>query len=635
MQEKLKVLVVDDEPDNLDLLYRTFRRDFKVFKADSGVEALAILEAQGEMAVIISDQRMPKMNGTEFLGHTVEQYPDTIRIVLTGYTDVEDLVSAINAGKVFKYITKPWKPQALKEIIVQAAQTYTAVKRRTLALSRALRQESLSNSITAAVRSSLDYNSTLQSVVSALGQAAAADFAVIYPTGQASWQPRQNELNPFTYSHSADAKAFLDCCMKSSSACAKSGQPLCILHSDPSLEPVDNLEPLDDRETNETRTDSTGFNIFSKTLKIEDKTVIRIVVPFLDKGSLLAKVCLYKVEESQESQWACEAIEMLTHIADQVALAISHAKLYQQIQQQSIKMQAELEVARQIQSNLLHQSWPETPGLKIQARCQPAREVGGDFFEVFVHPQGDVWLAVGDVSGKGVPAALFMSSAISVLRRELAQEKSPAPEQVMRSLNHSLASDLVSSNCFITMALIRYSQETGKLTYANAGHVYPVVWAHQKMVAQRETHKSIDQTDFHEIIPTYLDVRGVPLGILPVWQADSGEIELSIGDVVLLTTDGIIEASISDDSTAVLDSALDAGSSSSHTSKPGQSSMLNRSMSNRSMSNRSMLNQEGLWEFLQKQPAELDLDRLLSYINHTEEEQEDDQTLLSLEVTPC
>ncbi|MEL7226555.1 MAG: response regulator, partial [Cyanobacteria bacterium J06576_12] len=152
MEEKLKLLVVDDEPDNLDLLYRTFRRDFRVFKAKSGAEALEILDTQGEMAIIISDQRMPKMNGTEFLSRTVERFPDTIRMVLTGYTDVEDLVSAINSGKVFKYITKPWNPKKLREVIVQAAETYRVIKKRTLALSRALSQESVSNNIMAAVR---------------------------------------------------------------------------------------------------------------------------------------------------------------------------------------------------------------------------------------------------------------------------------------------------------------------------------------------------------------------------------------------------------------------------------------------------------------------------------------------------
>lgn len=104
---KLRLMVVDDEPDNLDLLYRTFRRDFQVYKASNALTALEILDKEGEMAVIISDQRMPDMNGTELLSRTVERFPDTIRILLTGFTDVEDLVEAINSGQVFKYITKP------------------------------------------------------------------------------------------------------------------------------------------------------------------------------------------------------------------------------------------------------------------------------------------------------------------------------------------------------------------------------------------------------------------------------------------------------------------------------------------------------------------------------------------------
>ena len=558
MEEKLKLLVVDDEPDNLDLLYRTFRRQYHVFKASSGAEALALLEEEGEMAIIISDQRMPKMNGTEFLSHTVERFPDTIRMVLTGYTDVEDLVSAINSGKVFKYITKPWNPKKLKEIVAQAAETYGVIKQRTRDLSRALRQESLSNSIVTAVRGSLDYISTLQTVVSALGQSSDSDLAVLYPEEKFSLEGEVQS--------SLIYRGLSDC------------QAISILEKSLTTLP-DSLISL---------------SITADEVVIADHTVTRIVVPFVEQGKAIATTCLYKVHASQ--RWAKDTVELLENVLEQVALAISHAKLYQQIHHQSLKMRAELEVARQIQSNLLHQSWPQTPGIKIQARCQPAREVGGDFFEVFIHPQGDIWLAVGDVSGKGVPAALFMASAISVLRRELAQEKSPEPDRVMQNLNHSLASDLMSNNCFITMALIRYSEATGDLVYANAGHVYPVVWPHQDMVERREKTQSTE-----EIEPHYLDVRGVPLGILPTWQAAAGELKISSGDVVLLTSDGITEATVA----------------------------------NHANGSCSMLNQEGLWNFIQQQPAELDLDDLLAYIHLPEGEQEDDQTILSLEVTSC
>ena len=150
--DKLKLMVVDDEQDNLDLLYRTFRRNFQVYRANHALSALEILDKEGEMAVIISDQRMPEMNGTEFLSRTVERFPDTIRILLTGFTDVEDLVEAINSGQVFKYITKPWSPERLRVLVEQAADAYRLVKKRTQELRRALRRESLFNAVTTAIR---------------------------------------------------------------------------------------------------------------------------------------------------------------------------------------------------------------------------------------------------------------------------------------------------------------------------------------------------------------------------------------------------------------------------------------------------------------------------------------------------
>ena len=89
-----KILVVDDEPDNLDLLDRVLSPTYEVLRASSGQEALQILAQAQDVAVIVSDQRMPKMTGTEFLSLTAMQYPDMIRILVTAYTDVDDLVEA-------------------------------------------------------------------------------------------------------------------------------------------------------------------------------------------------------------------------------------------------------------------------------------------------------------------------------------------------------------------------------------------------------------------------------------------------------------------------------------------------------------------------------------------------------------
>ncbi|QLE54703.1 response regulator [Nostoc sp. TCL26-01] len=177
--KKLKILVVDDERDNLDLLYRTFRRDFHVLKADSGVNALEILAAEGEVAVIISDQRMPEMKGTEFLSKTVPQFPDTVRIILTGFTDIEDLVEAINAGQVYKYITKPWDPGELKAVVQRAAETYDILKQRTEELRRANAQMSLLTVLVQVTQASQSLESILTPIATAFSESFAADTCIL------------------------------------------------------------------------------------------------------------------------------------------------------------------------------------------------------------------------------------------------------------------------------------------------------------------------------------------------------------------------------------------------------------------------------------------------------------------------
>ncbi len=177
--KKAKMLVVDDEPDNLDLLYRTFRRDFQVLKAESGVRALEMLAAEGEVAVIISDQRMPEMKGTEFLSRTVPQFPDTMRIILTGFTDVEDLVEAINSGQVYKYITKPWDPNELKAVVQRAAETYELLKQRTEELRRSQAQMALLSTIVHTAQASASLEASLKPIAVAFGKNFQADGSLL------------------------------------------------------------------------------------------------------------------------------------------------------------------------------------------------------------------------------------------------------------------------------------------------------------------------------------------------------------------------------------------------------------------------------------------------------------------------
>lgn len=176
---KPKMLVVDDEPDNLDLLYRTFRRDFQVLRAESGVAALEILAQEGEVAVIISDQRMSEMKGTEFLSRTVPQFPDTMRIILTGFTDVEDLVDAINSGQVYKYITKPWDPNELKAVVQRAAETYDQFKQRSDELRRAQKQTTLLSTIVQLTQQNRGAEACLQPLAQTFAETFETDLCVL------------------------------------------------------------------------------------------------------------------------------------------------------------------------------------------------------------------------------------------------------------------------------------------------------------------------------------------------------------------------------------------------------------------------------------------------------------------------
>lgn len=122
-----KLLVVDDEPVNLRLVERLFRRTYDVVTANSGKEGLEVL-GQHDIALIISDQRMPEMTGIEFLKHAAETRRHTVRIILTGYTDIGALVEAINSGVVYKYVSKPWLNEDLIQTVKRGLEVYESNK---------------------------------------------------------------------------------------------------------------------------------------------------------------------------------------------------------------------------------------------------------------------------------------------------------------------------------------------------------------------------------------------------------------------------------------------------------------------------------------------------------------------------
>src|SRR5687768_3394620 len=120
---KHPVLVVDDESDNLDAFRFNFGRSFKLLLAGSGEEALAHARAE-DVAVIVTDQRMPKMTGLDLLKAARDIRPDAVGIIVTAFTDVDVLIEAINLGRIYRYVTKPWDSKELRGILVQAIERF-------------------------------------------------------------------------------------------------------------------------------------------------------------------------------------------------------------------------------------------------------------------------------------------------------------------------------------------------------------------------------------------------------------------------------------------------------------------------------------------------------------------------------
>jgi serine phosphatase RsbU (regulator of sigma subunit)/predicted ester cyclase len=186
------------------------------------------------------------------------------------------------------------------------------------------------------------------------------------------------------------------------------------------------------------------------------------------------------------------------------------------------RFEQELLVARRIQHALLPKAVPELEGWEILPHYQPAREVGGDFYDFPPVADGRVGLVIGDVSGKGIPAAVLMASTQSVLRA-ISQRGDSLPDQVLTEANEVLCT-YIPPNMFVTCFYAILDPESGHLSYANAGHTLPFCKRHNE-----------DQAD-------ELRARGMPLDLIPGMSYERQETSLVPRDAVLFCTDGLVEA---------------------------------------------------------------------------------------------
>lgn len=321
---KPPLLVVDDEPANLQKLRRTFIQDFEVVAARTGEEAIRLLQDRTYRA-IITDQRMPGLSGVDLLRESLHHSPKAVRIILTGYTDVEDLMGAINEGHVHRYITKPWDPFSLRRTVLQ------------------------------------------------------------------------------------------------------------------------DIEHWD--------------------LKREN--------------------------------------EFLNH---------------------------QLEIAAEVQQMLFPRALPSVPRLDYAGVCRPARTIGGDYYDFLQLQEGRFALAVGDISGKGLSAALLMANLQGLLR-SLAPVHGHAVDDLAAALNRHLCESSDGSK-FATLFCGVFDSGSGRMEYFSAGHCPALLFKDGAPSPAEPSRSTVE----------WLNPTGTVLGLFPEAVFSQGQVQLAAGDLLLLYTDGVVEA---------------------------------------------------------------------------------------------
>jgi len=252
----------------------------------------------------------------------------------------------------------------------------------------------------------------------------------------------------------------------------------------------------------------------------EQDTRSEIDIPLKIRGELIG---IFNVQHTEINAFLPERIRLLEALAGHVATAIANARMFQRERLEKDRMTKELDEARGIQFGLFPGNCPDIPGFAITGVCQPCREVGGDWYDYVSLPDGRLGVVLADVAGKGMAAALLMSSTRSILRLHAMQGLSPG--ETLSKVNNILLTDFPSAR-FVTLVYAVVDPSAGKLTFANAGHLYPLL-VDSKGAEYLETDS------------------GLPLGIMPS-EFSEREIEMKSGSRLFLYTDGVTEANNSD-----------------------------------------------------------------------------------------
>lgn len=258
----------------------------------------------------------------------------------------------------------------------------------------------------------------------------------------------------------------------------------------------------------------------SPTLRTLKAAGVKLTVPLVSQGELIGLLNLGP--RLSEQEYSTDDIGLLNNLATQAAPALRVAQLVREQQleaQERERIEQEMRVARLIQQTLLPKELPVYPGWQVATYYQPARAVGGDFFDFIPLKDGRLGFFIGDVTDKGVPAALVMATTRSVLRS--AAEQFSTPGEVLERANALLCPD-IPERMFVTCIYAILDPDTGRLVFANAGHDLPY----------RRCSDGVEE----------LRATGMPLGLMEDMKYEQKEVVIGTNETILFYSDGLVEA---------------------------------------------------------------------------------------------
>jgi sigma-B regulation protein RsbU (phosphoserine phosphatase) len=254
----------------------------------------------------------------------------------------------------------------------------------------------------------------------------------------------------------------------------------------------------------------------SRYIRVNPEARSEMAVPLIHRGRVIGVIDL---ESAQPNYFNDDHVRIFSTLAPQIAIAIENARLYERVARSEARLERDLRHAQEIQMHLMPGIAPAIPGLEVALRFQPARELGGDLYEFLAYGRDRHVIAVGDVSGKGAPAALYGAMASGTLRSLTPQKL--APPDMLKSLNVVLLERKIEAH-FITLTYAIWEPRTKSLRLANAGMPLPILVRKGQCRPVR--------------------VEGVPLGLLEHTEYQEVPVNLESGDMLALFSDGIIEA---------------------------------------------------------------------------------------------